>query len=102
MSQFFVSGEGLLHLRFFLGKHRWVNNDQIKTAIPLFYSGQYFKGIVSNGFVRGCGDVGDMLIVNEGLKAGDKVVIDAIQKVRSGMVVNPQITVFESQSNIQE
>ena len=46
--------------------------------------------------------IGDMLIVNEGLKAGDKVVMDALQKVRSGMVINPQVTVFNSQSNLQE
>jgi len=47
--------------------------------------------------------IGDMLVVNEGLKAGDKVVIDALQKVGSGMNVNPKPTLFESQSsNIQE
>ena len=46
--------------------------------------------------------IGDMLLVEEGLQAGDKVVIDAIQKVGSGMVVSPQLTVFESQSNLQD
>lgn len=46
-------------------------------------------------------EIGDLVLVNEGLNAGDKVVIDALQKVGSGMVVIPQVTVFESQSNIQ-
>ncbi len=45
--------------------------------------------------------IGDMLLVNEGLQAGEKVVIDALQKVVTGMEVKPDITVFESQSNTQ-
>ena len=46
--------------------------------------------------------IGDLLLVKEGLQAGDKVVIDAIQKVGSGMEVNPQLIEFESQSNLQD
>jgi membrane fusion protein (multidrug efflux system) len=46
--------------------------------------------------------IGDMLLVSEGLKAGDKVVIDALQKVSPGMQVNPIVTVFDSQSKIQD
>lgn len=42
--------------------------------------------------------IGDMVLVSEGLKAGEKVVIDALQKVQSDMLVNPKITVFKSQS----
>jgi membrane fusion protein (multidrug efflux system) len=45
--------------------------------------------------------VGDMLLVNDGLKAGEKVVIDALQKVASGLVVTPQLTVFESKTNLE-
>ena len=45
--------------------------------------------------------VGDMALVTEGLNAGEKVVIDALQKVRSGMTVIPQLTVFESQTKSQ-
>lgn len=45
--------------------------------------------------------IGDMLLVNEGLQAGEKVIIDALQKVVTGMEVKPDITVFESQSNTQ-
>lgn len=46
--------------------------------------------------------IDDLILVTDGLKAGEKVVIDAIQKVSSGMVVNPQLTVFESKSNLQD
>jgi membrane fusion protein (multidrug efflux system) len=46
--------------------------------------------------------IGDLLLVREGIQAGDKVVIDAIQKVRTGLEVNPQIIEFQSQSNIQD
>lgn len=42
--------------------------------------------------------IGDMLQVNKGVKEGDKVVIDALQKVRSGMEIKPQVIVFESQT----
>ena len=45
---------------------------------------------------------GDLLLVNEGIQAGDKIVIDAIQKVGTGMEVNPKLIEFESQSNIQD
>ncbi len=44
--------------------------------------------------------IGDLLLVKDGLKPGDKVVIDAIQKVGSGMEVKPQLIEFESQSNL--
>lgn len=46
--------------------------------------------------------IGDMLLVNDGLKVGEKVVIDALQKVRSGMQVNPKVTTFKSQSKLQD
>ncbi len=46
--------------------------------------------------------VGDVLLVSDGLQAGDKVVIDALQIVRSGMVVKPNVTVFKSQSNLKD
>jgi membrane fusion protein (multidrug efflux system) len=44
--------------------------------------------------------IGDMLLVKNGLQAGEKVVIDALQKVSSGLVVKPQVTVYESKSNL--
>lgn len=47
-------------------------------------------------------DFGDLLLVNEGIQAGAKVVIDAIQKVGTGMEVKPQLIEFQSQSNIQD
>lgn len=41
--------------------------------------------------------IGDLWLVNEGLNAGEKIVIDALQKVRTDMVVNPALTEFQSQ-----
>jgi len=46
--------------------------------------------------------VGDMVIVSEGLQPSEKVVIDALQKVRPGMDVKPQLTEFTSKSNPQD
>ena len=46
--------------------------------------------------------VNDYWIINEGLQAGEKVVIDALQKVGTGLEVNPQVTVFESKSTQQD
>ena len=43
--------------------------------------------------------MGDMVQIVEGLKAGDKVVIDALQRVQTGMPVNPVPTEFESKTS---
>lgn len=43
-------------------------------------------------------DIGDYYIVTEGISAGDKVVLEGLQKVGSGMEVIPKITEFQSQS----
>ncbi len=40
---------------------------------------------------------GDLAAITEGLKPGDRIVIDALQKVKSGMIINPVDTVFKSQ-----
>ncbi len=70
--------------------------------------GQYSVFVVNNEnkvetkqIVAGA-TIGDLLLVKEGLQAGDKVVIDAIQKVGTGMEVKPQVIEFESQSKIQD
>jgi membrane fusion protein (multidrug efflux system) len=39
---------------------------------------------------------GDLAAISEGLEVGDRIVIDALQKVRNGMIINPVDTVFES------
>jgi len=46
--------------------------------------------------------VNDYVIVKEGLQKGEKIVIDALQKVGTGLEVNPQVTVFESKSTQQD
>lgn len=43
--------------------------------------------------------VNDYWIIEKGLNPGDKVVIDALQKVRSKMVVEPKVIEFESKFN---
>jgi hypothetical protein len=42
-----------------------------------------------------------MWIVRKGLKPDDRVVIDALQKVKTGMKIIPQIIEFKSKSNSQ-
>jgi membrane fusion protein (multidrug efflux system) len=44
--------------------------------------------------------IGDLWLIEEGLQAGEKVVIDALQKVASGMKVNPVDTVFQSKAPV--
>jgi membrane fusion protein (multidrug efflux system) len=46
--------------------------------------------------------IGDLWLVNEGLNPGEKIVIDALQKVRPGMVVTPVVTEFTSKSNTKD
>ncbi len=46
---------------------------------------------------------GDLAAVTNGLNVGDKVVIDALQKVRGGQTVKPVVTAFKSQAfNLNE
>lgn len=42
--------------------------------------------------------VDDYFIIEEGLSAGEKIVIDALQKVKEGMVIEPQLIKFESKT----
>jgi multidrug efflux pump subunit AcrA (membrane-fusion protein) len=42
--------------------------------------------------------MGDMVIIQQGLNNGDKVVIDALQKVRPGMEVIPVASDFTSKN----
>ncbi len=44
--------------------------------------------------------MGDMVLISEGIMAGEKVVIDALQKVQSGMPVNPVPSEFQSKTSI--
>jgi membrane fusion protein, multidrug efflux system len=40
----------------------------------------------------------DYYLVKEGLKVGEKIVIEGLQKVRPGMVISPKLVEFQSQS----
>ena len=45
--------------------------------------------------------IGDFYIVEDGLNPTDKVVLEGLQKVGSGMEVVPVVTQFESQTSSQ-
>lgn len=46
--------------------------------------------------------VGDLRLVSEGLQAGEDIVIDALQKVRTGTTIAPEKIEFESKSGLVE
>jgi membrane fusion protein (multidrug efflux system) len=41
--------------------------------------------------------IDDYMVVTKGLEPNDKIVIDALQKVQTGMVVSPSVIEFQSQ-----
>ncbi len=43
--------------------------------------------------------IDDLWLVEEGLKAGEKVVVSGLQKVASGVTINPEIVDYKSQTN---
>ena len=43
--------------------------------------------------------MGDLVLIESGLVAEDRIVIDAIQKVGSGTVIEPELTTFTSKTN---
>jgi membrane fusion protein (multidrug efflux system) len=45
--------------------------------------------------------IGDYWLIEKGLKAREKVVIDALQKVRPDMEIIPEVIEFESKTNLQ-
>ena len=45
--------------------------------------------------------IGEFYIIKEGLKNGDKIILDGIQKARSDMEIVPQVTDFVSQQTPQ-
>jgi membrane fusion protein (multidrug efflux system) len=45
--------------------------------------------------------VGEFYIIKEGLQNGDKIILEGIQKARSGMEIVPQVTEFVSQQTPQ-
>lgn len=45
--------------------------------------------------------IGEFYIVKDGLKSGDKIILEGLQKVRTGMEIVPQVTDFVSQQTPQ-
>ncbi len=58
------------------------------------------ENIVQARQVKATEKLGDLWVIEEGLNPGDKVVIDALQKVASGLEVKPVLVEFESQTNL--
>lgn len=56
------------------------------------------EGMVESRTVEPGEMIGDLWLIKSGLAAKDQIVIDALQKVRDGMKVNPVLTIFESQT----
>jgi membrane fusion protein (multidrug efflux system) len=40
--------------------------------------------------------IGSLMVVNEGLKPGERIVVEGLQKVREGMIVNPKMVTIET------
>ena len=55
------------------------------------------KNIIEAKQIKIKAKIGDYYIVNEGINVGDKIVLEGLQKVGSGMEVVPKVTEFQSQ-----
>ncbi|MBU2949721.1 efflux RND transporter periplasmic adaptor subunit [Tamlana agarivorans] len=65
--------------------------------------GQYFVYVIEEGnvvksrTVKTGGRIGDLWLISEGVKENELIIIDGLQKVTSGMTINPVVTEFKSQ-----
>jgi len=55
------------------------------------------ENVVENRQITAGARINDFWVINAGLKKGEKIIIDGIQKVRNGVPVNPTLIEFESQ-----
>ena len=53
--------------------------------------------VVKSKVVKTGDRVGDLWLIEEGLEVDDRVILEGLQKVTTGMKVNPQMTTFTSQ-----
>jgi len=105
----FPNSEGILRPGMF-AKIR-VQLETVKNAIlvpqrcVLELQGQYSVYVLEEGNivkarqVKAAQRIDDLWLITEGLTASDKVVIDGLQKVTSGLVINPVEGEFKSQTN---
>ncbi len=57
------------------------------------------KNLVESRTVTTGPAIGDYILIEDGLSAGEKVVIDALQKVKPDMTIVPRVIAFESQTH---
>lgn len=57
------------------------------------------ENVVQARQVKATEKIGDLWLIEEGLNPGDKVVIDGLQKVATGLKIKPVLIEFESQTN---
>jgi membrane fusion protein, multidrug efflux system len=88
-----------------------VQMETVKNAIlvpqrsTIEMQGQYSVYVVESGNIVKArqieisGKTGDLLLVTSGLTSTDQIVVEGLQKVTSGLEVNPVVTEFKSQTN---
>jgi membrane fusion protein (multidrug efflux system) len=59
------------------------------------------ENVLESKTVQVTDKVGEFYIIKEGLNNGDKIILEGIQKARSGMEIIPQVTEFVSQQTPQ-
>ena len=57
--------------------------------------------IVKQQQVTATAKIGDLWLITDGLSQDDKIVLDGLQKVASGVEINPVLTEYKSQTEEQ-
>ena len=68
---------------------------ELQGQYSVFVVGQ--DNVVENRQINAGARIGDLWVISDGLKKGEKIIIEGIQKVRNGIPVNPALIEFESQ-----
>ena len=79
----------------FLGRQRFLGEARTMPGFTLYSLGDY------PGMVRAPGDTagvtGELWVIDEGLKPGERIVVEGVQKVRAGVKVKPVAVTIEEQ-----
>jgi membrane fusion protein (multidrug efflux system) len=69
---------------------------ELQGQFSVFYVNQDNK--VESRQVKISDSVGEFYVISEGLNAGDRIILEGLQKVRPDMEIVPEVTAFESQA----